>query len=469
MINAVTILRRGILPTILPTLLVVLLLAPSIQAKAPANKERLIILGVDGVTFKVLNPLVEAGRLPNIKRLIQNGATSTLLSEKPMRSPALWTTIATGQSRDAHGIYDFVTGSSYWPKHLRRKKRKLVTSKMLKVKPLWSMASDAGLQSLVVGWLNTWPAQPLKGAMVAPYVALGKKKQTSIKGKIYKRENQQTYPPRLFSNLKDFIYAADDVPADRIAKMGDMPPKRSKLFKKIPNLKRYLYTVRWSIASALTNTTMLEYLLQKYPDTSLAMSYFDGSDTLAHRFWLMRQPLQEIRARLKGHHLDPKLAEELKSRFGQILDNYYELIDEMVGRIQRAAGPNATIVLISDHGWGKQNRNRAIHKTVPFDGRHELEGILIASGPHIKHGQFRDFSIYDIVPTALYLMQIGIPTELSGSIALEIISEDFKTKHPPITLAKGTSKEIKQTNSQLDETHYEQTELERLKSLGYVQ
>ena len=54
------------------------LLAPSIQAKAPANKERLIILGVDGVTFKVLNPLVEAGRLPNIKRLIQNGATSRL-------------------------------------------------------------------------------------------------------------------------------------------------------------------------------------------------------------------------------------------------------------------------------------------------------------------------------------------------------------------------------------------------------
>ena len=199
------------------------------------------------------------------------------------------------------------------------------------------------------------------------------------------------------------------------------------------------------------------------------MSYFDGSDTLAHRFWLMRQPIKEIRARLKGHRLDPKLAEELKARFGQILDNYYELIDEMVGRIQRAAGPKATIVLVSDHGWGKQNSNRAIHETVPFDGQHELEGILIASGPQIKQGKFKDLSIYDIAPTALYLMQLGVPQELSGSIALDIISEDFKTKYPPITLAKGTSKNTKPKNTQMDETHYEQTELERLKSLGYVQ
>ena len=178
---------------------------------------------VDGVTFKVLTPLVEAGRLPNIERLLQTGTSAVLLSEKPMRSPALWSTIATGQPRDVHGIYDFVTGSYYWPKDQRKTGRRLVTSAMLKSPPLWSYATERNQESLVVGWLNTWPALPLKGNMVAPFVALGDKKQTSIKGKIYKDESQQTYPRQLFKNITPLIHSAEDIPVARIRQLADIP------------------------------------------------------------------------------------------------------------------------------------------------------------------------------------------------------------------------------------------------------
>ena len=123
--------------------------------------------------------------MPTFAKLIEGGTRSVLMSEKPMRSPALWTTIATGQPRATHRIFDFVTGSWYWPKAERKKKQRLVTSDMRESPALWNMASDAGKESLVVGWLNTWPAEKINGVMVAPYVALGKKKQTSIKGKIY--------------------------------------------------------------------------------------------------------------------------------------------------------------------------------------------------------------------------------------------------------------------------------------------
>ena len=74
MINVVTTLRRGILPATL----VVLLLAPSVQAKAPKSNQRVVILGVDGVTFNVLNPLIKAGRLPNIERLMDVKLTVTI-------------------------------------------------------------------------------------------------------------------------------------------------------------------------------------------------------------------------------------------------------------------------------------------------------------------------------------------------------------------------------------------------------
>ncbi|MED5463757.1 MAG: alkaline phosphatase family protein [Myxococcota bacterium] len=454
----------------LTALCLVLLLTSPIQAKEASPAPRLVILGLDGVTFDVLNPLIEAGRLPNIAKLVQTGASSVLLSEKPMRSPALWTTVATGQPRDVHGIYDFVTGSRYWPKEARHRKQELVTSDMLKSPPLWAMASAAGLPSLVVGWLNTWPAQPIKGVMVAPYVALGQSKQTSIKGKIYKNEQGQTFPEATFNALKDQVLSASDVPTSRIAQIADLPHQKSSLYRKIPKLKRYTYTIRWSIASTLTNTAIVETLLENQPDTRLVMSYFDGSDTLAHRFWLMRQPLPEIKARLKGHKLPPSTAKELKRRFGGVIDGYYELLDEMVGRIHAAAGPQSTLILLSDHGWGKQDRKRAIHSGVPFDGQHELEGVFIAHGPMIRAGKFKDLTLYDVAPTALYLMGQGVPEELPGKIALDMVQESFKLQNPPITLANNAlkttpeKKEAKKTKAP-----HAETEIERLKSLGYIQ
>jgi predicted AlkP superfamily phosphohydrolase/phosphomutase len=454
----------------LTALCLVLLLTNPIQAKEASPPPRVVILGLDGVTFDVLTPLIEAGRLPHIAKLVKTGASSVLLSEKPMRSPALWTTVATGQPRDVHGIYDFVTGSGYWPKEDRHNKQELVTSEMLKSPPLWAMASAAGLPSLVVGWLNTWPAQPIKGVMVAPYVALGQPKQTSIKGKIYKNEQRQTFPEATFGALKDQVLSASDVPAERIAQLADLPKKRSSLYRKIPKLKRYAYTIRWSIASTLTNTAIVETLLQDHPDTRLVMSYFDGSDTLAHRFWLMRQPLPEIKARLKGHRLPPSTARELKRRFGGVIDGYYELLDEMVGRIQAAAGPKSTLILLSDHGWGKQNRKRAIHREVPFDGQHELEGIFIAKGPMIRAGKFKDLTLYDVAPTALYLMGLGVPEDLPGEIALDIVQESFKTQNPPITLATSALEvDTKKKELEKAEPPHAETEIERLKSLGYIQ
>jgi len=52
---------------------------------------------------------------------------------------------------------------------------------MRRSKALWQYASSAGLDSITVGWLNTWPAEPVRGAMVAPYVALNAHRQTTIK------------------------------------------------------------------------------------------------------------------------------------------------------------------------------------------------------------------------------------------------------------------------------------------------
>jgi len=436
----------------------------------PEPTERLVIVGVDGMTFNVLDPLLEKGRLPTFAKLLSDGSRLTLQSEKPMRSPALWTTVATGHNRSVHRIFDFVTGSWFWPPKERKQKQRLVTSEMRQVPAIWNITSAAQKKNLIVGWLNTWPAEKIDGVMVAPYVALGERKQTSIKGKIYQDAKEQTYPSKLFPKLKKLIRSAESITDAEMARLVVAPPKDSPLYKEVPSLERYLYTARWSMASTLSNTAIVEDQLRKNPDTNLVMTYFDGSDTLAHRFWLMRQSEEQIRTRLRNQGFNPDIAAELKERFGKIIDSYYELIDDMLARIVDAAGPNATIMVISDHGWQDLDRDKVIHKSVPFDGRHSLEGAMIVKGPHIKAGTFSDRTLYDIAPTALYLMGVGIPGDLPGDIALDFISEPFKRAFPPMVLAKGGRNfAIPATEESKGDTHFHNTEIERLKSLGYVQ
>ncbi|MEC9466133.1 MAG: alkaline phosphatase family protein [Myxococcota bacterium] len=451
------------------------LLSLSLLASSPATAEplrdRLVIIGIDGLTFEVVDPLVAQGKLPTFQKLMDSGSRAILMSEKPMRSPALWTTIATGQPRATHRIFDFVTGSWYWPKAERHKKQRLVTSDMRASPAIWNMASEASKKSVVVGWLNTWPAEEVNGVMIAPYVALGRKKQTSIKGKIYQDAKRQTWPTRLHREITPLIRSAESVTDAEVAQIVEEPPKKSILYRKVPKLDRYLYTVRWSIASALTNTALVENQLQENPNTDLVMTYFDGTDTLAHRFWLMRQPLKEIRKRLKNQGLDPKIAGKLKRHFAGVVDAYYVFIDQMLARLVKAAGPSANILIVSDHGWGDLQRDRVIHPTVPFDGRHTLEGALIASGPAFGRGTLKAKTIYDVVPTSLYAMGIPVPSNLPGEVPFDLFTPKFKELYPHLVVAKTNASTTKAGRNEpsAEPSHFEETEVERLRSLGYVQ
>ncbi len=443
------------------------------RADAPGP---VIVIGIDGMTFDVLKPLIEAGRVPHFAKLMETGAHSILRSEEPMRSPALWTTIATGQPRHVHQIFDFVTGSPYWPKALRSSERHLVTSNMRHSPALWDLAGAAGRRSLIVGWLNTWPAQRIEGVMIAPYVALGESRQTSIKGKIYANVDRQTYPARVFPQIKSLIVREDSIRDLDIDRLAHVPPKNSPLYAKVPNLKRYLYTVRWSLASALTHVAMLENALrtgslQGEGPFHLVMTYFDGADTLAHRFWLFRQTLPEIETRLRQQNLDPKLAMELKTRFGRVIDNYYVMLDTLIGRIQNAAGEKATLIVLSDHGWGSRNTHDDVDPHVPFDGEHRQNGVFIAAGPSIAAGTtLKTQSLYDIMPTTLYLLGLKIPAHLRGRVALDMVDKNYATKHPPfMAVSASAPNPINDPPVTDSQAHFRDQEFERLRSLGYIQ
>ena len=68
---------------------------------------RVFVFGVDGLAFRVLNPMIERGLLPNFQRVRDYGVQGILKSTIPTLTPPAWMSISTGLSPAKHGIYDF--------------------------------------------------------------------------------------------------------------------------------------------------------------------------------------------------------------------------------------------------------------------------------------------------------------------------------------------------------------------------
>src|SRR6185437_6450095 len=68
---------------------------------------KLTIVGLDAATFDVIDPLLAAGDLPNLARLIELGARGPLRSTTHPLTPLAWTTMVTGVNAGRHGIWDF--------------------------------------------------------------------------------------------------------------------------------------------------------------------------------------------------------------------------------------------------------------------------------------------------------------------------------------------------------------------------
>ena len=68
----------------------------------------MIVLGFDGMDYRVTRELMANGRMPNFSRLAAAGAFSPLRTSIPPQSPVAWSSVITGLDPGSHGIFDFV-------------------------------------------------------------------------------------------------------------------------------------------------------------------------------------------------------------------------------------------------------------------------------------------------------------------------------------------------------------------------
>lgn len=71
------------------------------------NNRKCIVIGLDGATFDLINPLIKEGKLPTLKRVMEEGVHGILKSTIPPLTGPAWVSFATGKNPGKHGCYDF--------------------------------------------------------------------------------------------------------------------------------------------------------------------------------------------------------------------------------------------------------------------------------------------------------------------------------------------------------------------------
>ena len=259
-----------------------------------------ILLGLDGATFSLLDPLLQAGRLPHFARLARRGVRGPLRSTVHPLTPAAWTTAVTGLNPGKHGIYDF-----------RRRRPgsyalELVNARSRNGQPFWDALGALGKQVGIFNVPMTYPPQPVNGFMVSGMDAPG------VAGNF-------VYPAALRADL---LADVPDYQIDVDAATTD----EDELLDRIERL-------------AAVQQRALETLLRRFPDCDVLMAVFVATDRLYHTFW---------------RYLDPAHADsrDAAQRARAVHERIWQGLDDCLGMLWQWAGDDATIIVLSDHGFG---------------------------------------------------------------------------------------------------------------------
>jgi len=263
---------------------------------------KVVIFGLDGVTFDLLQPWLDEGRLPNLARLIAEGASARLRTTIPPVSASAWASFATGANPGKHGLIDFTYPD---PKGYEIK----VSNNRTRTAPtLWEIVGNAGGQVGVVSLPMTYPPEPVNGFMVCSFLTPG-------------ADSVYTYPDSLKEELSS---AVGPFPLHMSEKGRGVHPSQFARSVKEMEVQR---------ARAVC------YLLKNKP-WDLFVYVVETTDNLQHEIWHL---LDETHPR----H-DPQTAAETMPA---ILD-YYQTVDRLLGEMIQQLPKDTLIVVLSDHGFG---------------------------------------------------------------------------------------------------------------------
>ena len=271
---------------------------------------RVLLIGWDGADWRILDPLLEAGALPNLHALIDRGARGVLRSTIPTHSWSAWPSFLTGVEPDDHDVWDILEHDPPGAdKHLP------VTYRSIKERTFLHDLTAADQEQLMVNVPLTFPPPEVKGRLIAGGVL--------PKGKPF------TWPHSL---------------ADDLERAGTPWPINGMSWTTFHNrIEPYLEEVRRVTMPRIAASLRLI----EQTDWDVATFVFFSTDRVQHC----------LSGFLSSDH--PDYATKVRSPIAEKIRDVYRLLDDALGELVAKARDDDLVMFMSDHGF--QSCTRAVN------------------------------------------------------------------------------------------------------------
>ncbi|GAK51790.1 type I phosphodiesterase/nucleotide pyrophosphatase [Candidatus Moduliflexus flocculans] len=403
---------------------------------------KLLLVGWDGADWKMINQLLDAGQMPTLENLINQGVMGKLTTLDPPFSPMLWTTIATGKLADKHGILGF---TEPMPDRLGVRP---VSSTSRKVKAFWNILTQCGLKTHVIGWWPSHPAEPINGICISNH---------------YQRANHPIDKP--WPMLPGTVHPPELSPLFAWLRVHPAELTAAHILPFVPEAARinqdqdkHLDSLARILADSATVHAAATWILENQHWDCFTV-YYDAIDHFSHGFMNFHPPRMQ------------HVPEEMFELYKDVVCGGYRFHDMMLARLVELAGDDATIMLISDHGFHSDHLRPGFLPKEPAGPayQHRTHGIFVLKGPHIQRDELVfGASLLDITPTLLTLFGLPIGADMDGKPLVQAF--DHQVSVEQISSWEDVPGECGMHPKEFIENPYDaQASLQQLVELGYIE
>ena len=397
---------------------------------------RLKVIAIDGFDSRTFEELSAANMLPALTAAF-SGAVVELApdADAPPDPARVWTTIATGQPVNVHGVRGLETrrvpgvggtmpmteSSDTWAAvrkvtdTLRFTRPAIVSGSERRTKTFWEVAAEAGLRTAVVNWWVTWPATSRDGIVVSDRATLrlehGGDLDAEISPATLYNDLRQRWPSLKAGAAKAAADAFPERPAESV----------SALLVRSAELDAMQLALLDSVST---------------PTTDLAIVYLPGLDIVQHA--------------LLGEQATAVAASTLAARLAAV-KQYYSILDRLIaGHATVDAQSDEVLVLLTQAGRIGANAG----------------GRLVARGRRMSLLRGTTAPLTAVAPTLLYALGLPVGSDLAGRPIGDLFAPSFTSAYPirfVQTYGEPRRRAFERSTAPLD-----QEMIERLRSLGYV-
>ena len=268
------------------------------------NDSRTVIIGLDGVPFKMIRTLCEMDVMPCTRELIKHGVFKTMCSSIPEVSSVAWSSMITGKNPGEHGIFGFMDlfENTY--------KMRFPNFRDLKSRPFWD---EWGGKSVIINVPSTYPVREMSGVHISGFVSVDMARSV--------------YPQGLLEEIVELGYRLD----------VDSQKAHSSMELFLSDLDRTLEARIRAYRYLWDNTAWRTFML-----------VFTGTDRLMHFLW--------------------NAYEDKTHKYHDLFLEHFSRIDEVIGEIGSRLCDEDLIVIHSDHGFERLDKDVYVNYVLKEEG-----------------------------------------------------------------------------------------------------